>query len=546
MRKVVVVALLFLIGTAFAVPTVDLSFIDGGRITGDLKNAVINGSHVYNLPSGTGTTRLPADNISAGTFGSTTGYGNYVFDKGSILFFKNASSKDVASINGVYSDGSPDSEFYTKFFIMNPSDVYANAPFFVDPETYSTKMVFVTITDNLTTNNFQVNGNVIGLQQSALSLTLPFANVTGFGLSISLPAENITSGTLADARLSQNVTKYGASIPQSALSLTLPFSNVTGFGLSISLPAENITSGTLDDLRLSANVTKYGATIPQSALSLTLPAANITAGTFGVGNYAITGNLNVGSLMSAQFITGNSENLTTSLALKNSSQPTTVTGQVILHNFQVQGIDRLEADSSMTANGCDVINRDSCIIVKNTQGSQVVIGQAVYVDGAAGQIPTAKLAQSNSLTTLPVLGLVANTTLANNNFGYIMNKGILSNVDTSAWTAGTVLYVNATVAGALTSTRPSYPNYANRVGTVLTSNANTGQILVEVAPFVGGFESGTTQTNFTVNGIVTATAVSITGNFSMGNCETFKGTTYNYSKCFTATNITETFGVFPL
>lgn len=144
-------------------------------------------------------------------------------------------------------------------------------------------------------------------------LTMPWANVTGF--SIVLEAENITIGTIDDHRLSANVTLFGNSI-------TLPFANVTGYP-GVTLPianitagtfgagytwngnvissaylgshtiiAENVTSGTLDDARLSANVTKLGDTIEQSELSgITLPVANITGITAdGTGFNKTSGN----------------------------------------------------------------------------------------------------------------------------------------------------------------------------------------------------------------------------------------------------------------
>jgi len=81
------------------------------------------------------------------------------------------------------------------------------------------------------------------------------------GTNVAISASNITSGTLADARLSANVTLQGNSFNAASKLVQLDGSAklpaVDGSQLT-ALTATNISSGTLADARLSANVTVQG------------------------------------------------------------------------------------------------------------------------------------------------------------------------------------------------------------------------------------------------------------------------------------------------
>lgn len=101
---------------------------------------------------------------------------------------------------------------------------------------------------------------IVDVSDSAAGTTkkITFANI---GANIPLNATNITSGTLPDARLSANVTVQGNvfnaanKLVQLDGSTKLPA--VDGSQLT-ALTATNISSGTLADARLSANVTVQG------------------------------------------------------------------------------------------------------------------------------------------------------------------------------------------------------------------------------------------------------------------------------------------------
>lgn len=124
--------------------------------------------------------------------------------------------------------------------------------------------------------------------------------------------------------------------------------------------------------------------------------------------------------------------------------------------------------------------QDNTVIVNNGTASSLTKGQVVYVSGAQGQRPKAALALATTdLTSARTLGIVSETITAGSE-GIVTTFGIIKNVDTSAFTAGSGLFLSATTPGALTMVRPTAPNHGVFVGWCLNSNASAGRIFVEV------------------------------------------------------------------
>ena len=71
--------------------------------------------------------------------------------------------------------------------------------------------------------------------------------------------------------------------------------------------------------------------------------------------------------------------------------------------------------------------------------------------------------------------------------GYVTTYGIVRNINTSAWAAGSPLYLNGT--GTLTTTRPTNGRIVE-LGHVLTQDATAGSVYVDPAqnfePIIGG------------------------------------------------------------
>ena len=118
--------------------------------------------------------------------------------------------------------------------------------------------------------------------------------------------------------------------------------------------------------------------------------------------------------------------------------------------------------------------------VKNSSGSTITKGQAVYVTGADGTNALIGLASASAdPTSSKTLGIAANT-MTNNAFGYVIENGQLSNIDTSAATAGSSVWLGATPGSLVFNTPPAEPNHAVYLGVVTKANVSTGEILVKV------------------------------------------------------------------
>ena len=120
------------------------------------------------------------------------------------------------------------------------------------------------------------------------------------------------------------------------------------------------------------------------------------------------------------------------------------------------------------------------VYVRNQTGSTLAAGAIVYINGATGNRPTVTLAQANNdANSAQTMGFVK-TAIANNGFGYVIVRGECENLDTSAVSEGTQLYLSPTVAGAYTTTKPSAPQHLVYVGIVIRSHPTQGVILVAV------------------------------------------------------------------
>lgn len=118
--------------------------------------------------------------------------------------------------------------------------------------------------------------------------------------------------------------------------------------------------------------------------------------------------------------------------------------------------------------------------VRNTTGATLTKGTAVYISGATGQIPTVSkaLATSDS-TSAQTLGLI-NADLSNNSNGYVTVIGLVTGLDTSAYSDGAQLYLSGATAGTLTATKPYAPTHLVYVAVVEHAHPTQGKLFVKV------------------------------------------------------------------
>lgn len=118
--------------------------------------------------------------------------------------------------------------------------------------------------------------------------------------------------------------------------------------------------------------------------------------------------------------------------------------------------------------------------VKNSSGSTITKGQAVYVTGADGTNALIGLASASAdPTSSKTLGIAAST-MTNNAFGYVIENGQLSNIDTSSATAGSSIWLGSTPGSLVFNNPPAEPDHAVYLGVVTKANVSTGEILVKV------------------------------------------------------------------
>lgn len=119
-------------------------------------------------------------------------------------------------------------------------------------------------------------------------------------------------------------------------------------------------------------------------------------------------------------------------------------------------------------------------LVRNNTGATLTKGTVVYINGSLGQNSTvAKAIATSDATSAQTLGLMT-ANLANNATGYVTIIGLLTNMNTSAFTDGQQLYLSPTTAGTFTATKPYAPNHIVYVAVVEHAHPTQGKLFVKV------------------------------------------------------------------
>jgi len=130
------------------------------------------------------------------------------------------------------------------------------------------------------------------------------------------------------------------------------------------------------------------------------------------------------------------------------------------------------------------VGHQNVIRVRNETGTTISRGRVVYLSGSSGNRP---LIYTSSYeidpTSAGTVGLVAADISTSNN-GYVISNGLIRDINTTAYTAGAVLYLSS--SGQLSTTAPVAPLHGVRLGKVITS-AVSGIIHVDVD---NGYEIG--------------------------------------------------------
>lgn len=216
-------------------------------------------------------------------------------------------------------------------------------------------------------------------------------------------------------------------------------------------------------------------------------SVNFGAGaiTFAVGDYVIySGSIwqrssgAVGTVTSVGLSTnGNSITI--------GSSPVTTSG-TISANFVGNSTQYINGAGNLVTFPSTIAQAERLITeVYNSTGATLTKGTIVYINGGQGNLPTVTKALATGDSTSAQTFGVVQADITNNNNGYVVVAGKLSDLDTQAYTEGTQLYLSSTTAGAWTSTKQYAPAHLVYVGIVVRSHPTQGIVEVKI---MNGFE----------------------------------------------------------
>jgi hypothetical protein len=349
----------------------------------------------------------------------------------------------------------------------------------VNPQTSDLTTIGDPITGQLKKMTWLQVANLIGAQAS-----VTLQQVTDNGDTTTDP---ITTGGLT-------LTNLGTGVPQ----LTNGnFAGTYGFGLANGIATLD-SGGKIPAAQLPSSVMEYKGTWNASTNTPTLADGTGDNGDVYLVNVAGSQNLGSGAISFAvgDWVIYNGTIWQKSL---NSNAVSSVFGRTgtILAQEGDYNIDQL-GDVAITSaatndylryNGSYWVNtvfpsftssNKLILQVRNNSGATINKGTVVFINGATAGHPTiAKAIATGDATSAQTLGLVQDD-IANNSNGVVVIVGQITGVDTSAYDAGTQLYLSGTTAGAVTSTKPYAPIHLVYVGIVTTQNAVNGVIEVKV------------------------------------------------------------------
>ena len=202
--------------------------------------------------------------------------------------------------------------------------------------------------------------------------------------------------------------------------------------------------------------------------------------TFYVGDWVIYGS---GTWQRSSGATGTvtSVGLTsTAGAFTISNSPITTSGNIGL-NFAGNSGQYVAGNGSLVTFPTKIDEAKRFVTeVYNETGATLTKGTVVYINGGHGNLPTVTKAQADTeLHSYQTYGLVQ-TDITNMNNGYVVVAGSIADLDTSAYSDGTTLYLSPTTAGGYTSTKPTSPDHIIYIGIVVRAHPTQGVIEVKI------------------------------------------------------------------
>jgi hypothetical protein len=169
---------------------------------------------------------------------------------------------------------------------------------------------------------------------------------------------------------------------------------------------------------------------------------------------------------------------------------------------------KLDTQNNPTSEVTLNIGQEILLYVHNLTGAAISNGDVVYISGTAhGKHPQVSLARADVSGTAQPTG-VATMDIPDGAHGWVTRYGLVRDIDTSAFSAGDVLYLSPDSAGKLTNVSVTVDDgYPVHLGRVMTADASAGMILVD--PFSEHFEYLRIEDRLKVSGRLEADSASL-------------------------------------
>lgn len=126
------------------------------------------------------------------------------------------------------------------------------------------------------------------------------------------------------------------------------------------------------------------------------------------------------------------------------------------------------------------IGMEQVLLVKAADNGGLAEGKVIYATGSDGSNITVAYAQANGESVSSKTLAVMTESATAGNKGYATTFGLVRGLNTSAMTEGAAVWLSPTVAGGMTTTKPSAPDHLVFIGYCLRSNANNGVVFVSI------------------------------------------------------------------